>query len=191
MHARLPNASAPPPSAAALLLLTLFLLCAGCAPNDADSAGGRLEAVWGERGFLPGQFQRPRAAAVDRDGSILLVDMRAQIQRFSPDGKYLGGWETPTHELGRPSGLAFDGDGRLLVADSHYHRVLYYSPDGKLLKSIGGELGDAPLRGEFGYVGDMAEDAAGNLYVAESQQNERITKIDRDGKIVRRWGGRG
>ena len=37
-------------------------------------------------------------------------------------------WQTPDFEHGRPSGLAFDNAGNLLVCDTHYFRVLVYTP---------------------------------------------------------------
>src|SRR5690606_26512524 len=92
---------------------------------------------------------------------------------------------------GRPSGLGIDADGNLLVADSHYHQILTYTPDGKLLRTFGGETGQWPLTGQFGYIGDVAVDSQGNIYVAEAQQNERITKLSPRCEILHRWGGRG
>ena len=147
--------------------------------------------------MMPGQFEKPRAIAIDANDRIYLVDMRAKIQAFDADGAFLFGWQTPTHKIGRPSGLAIDHEGNLLVADSHYHQILVYDPKGKPLRALGGErelLGndiDRPLIGEFGYIGDLAVDSKGNLYVAEAQLHERISKFSPDGKLLKRWGGRG
>jgi DNA-binding beta-propeller fold protein YncE len=167
----------------------------GCHSREGEI--GRLEAVWGARGLMPGQLIKPRAIAITPDRRIYLVDMRAMIQGFTPDGEYVVGWESPCHEFGRPSGLAVDLDGNILVADSHYHQILKYSPSGELLWRIGGEREFVPERtpppsmGEFGYIGDVAVDSTSAIYVAESQQFERITKLSPDGLILRRWGGRG
>jgi DNA-binding beta-propeller fold protein YncE len=156
-----------------------------------DGTTARLDAVWGRRGLLRGDFIKPRALALDHDGNIVTVDFRARIQTFTPDGKLLVDWETPTHQFGRPSGLCVDHDGNVLVADSHYHRILVYDKTGKLLRRYGGHEGDAPLNDEFGYVGDVAVDSKGFIYIAEAQQRERITKITPEGKIVKQWGERG
>lgn len=159
--------------------------------SAADGNIGRLEAVWGKRGLMPGEFTKPRAIAIDAQDRLYIVDFRAMIQVFTNAGEYITGWETPTHTIGRPSGLAIDHEGHLLVADSHYHQILYYSSDGQLLRRLGGDSGDGPLVGEFGYIGDIAVDSKGLLYVAESQQKERITKMTPAGKILKQWGGRG
>jgi sugar lactone lactonase YvrE len=151
----------------------------------------RLDDVWGRRGLLRGDFIKPRALALDHDGNVVTVDFRAMIQVFTPEGKLLSGWQTPEHQFGRPSGLCIDGDGNILVADSHYHQILVYDPTGRLLRKYGGDSGSAPLAGEFGYVGDVAVDSKGFIYIAEAQQRERITKITPEGRIVKQWGERG
>lgn len=172
-------------------LLITFILCAaiGCSRN-ADQAGS-LQYVWGRSGLMDGQFRKPRAIVTDKDDHHFIVDFRAKIQVFTTDGKFLRSWATPIHEIGRPSGLGLDRQGNLLVADSHYHRILVYRPEGTLLHSFGGESGTGPLVGQFGYIGDIAVDSKGNYYIAESQQNERITKVSPKGEILKRWGDRG
>src|SRR3982750_1759120 len=89
------------------------------------SAGSaaRLDKVWGRRGLLKGDFIKPRAMALDPDGNIVTVDFRAMLQTFTSDGELVASWQTPEHKIGRPSGLCVDHEGRVLVADSHYHQV--------------------------------------------------------------------
>jgi len=75
------------------------------------TAGGKRLQVWGSKGTAPGQFQIPHGIAFD--GKVLYVADRtnARVQRFDPDGRYLGEW---TH-LGRPFALKVSG-GALWVA---------------------------------------------------------------------------
>lgn len=170
-------------------LAPVVSLALGCGVPFAGS--GAVVSTLGGRGLLPGQFVKPRAAALDAEDRLYLVDMRAMIQVFDAKGKRLAGWQTPTHEFGRPSGLAIDPQGNLVVADSHYHRLLVYAPDGRLLRTVGGDEGSAPLSGYFGYIGDVAVSQAGDWFVAESQERERITKLSPDGQIILAWGDRG
>jgi len=162
-------------------------LAAGCEP-ETDSLG-RLDMIWGRRGISDGRFQKPRAMAIDANDQIYVVDMTARIQVFTPDGRFLRGWSTPAHEKGRPSGLSIDRHGRLLVADTHYFRVLVYSPQGMLLRTLGGREGHQP--GEFGLVTDVVDDSHGNLYVAEYGEYDRIQKFTSEGKFITEWGGHG
>jgi len=176
---------------AALAAFALLVGWGAFANFVAPRGTAKLDAVWGRRGLLEGDFIKPRAMALDHDGNIVTVDFRAMIQTFTPDGKFVVGWKTPDHSIGRPSGMCVDHEGRILVADSHYHQILVYDKSGTLVRKYGGDSGDAPLVGEFGYIGDVAEDSKGFIYIAEAQQRERITKITPEGKIVARWGERG
>jgi DNA-binding beta-propeller fold protein YncE len=176
------------PRIVAFLLATGCMLAAGCARN---LPAEQVEKVIGQQGLMPGQFNKPRAIAIDRDGSLAVVDFRAMVQWLTPDGQPITQWQTPTHQFGRPSGLGIDRLGRLLVADSHYHRVLVYSRQGELLETFGGDEGVGPLVGRFGYIADAESDSHGNLYIAESQNAERITKISPAGEILAEWGSLG
>jgi DNA-binding beta-propeller fold protein YncE len=148
------------------------------------------EIVYGKHGVNGGEFVRPRAAAIDAQDRIYVVDFTARIQMFDRDGNYLGQtWTTPDYRNGRPSGLSIDRDGNLLVSDSHYNCLRIYSPEGVELKMIGGVAGHES--GQFGYVSDAVQDANGFYYVAEFGENSRISKLDPDGNFVKFWSAPG
>ena len=166
--------------------MLLLAVTAGC-----DTEGrsiGHLDTIWGRRGISPGRLQKPRAIAIDRNDEIYTVDMTARIQVFDGDGKFLRLWSTPEHIHGRPTGLNIGRDGHVLVADTHYYRLLVYSRTGKLLKNIG-KQGSGP--GEFGLVTDAVQDSHGNYYVSEYGQYDRIQKFSPDFKFRMQWGGHG
>ncbi|REJ66437.1 MAG: hypothetical protein DWQ31_15380 [Planctomycetota bacterium] len=153
---------------------------------------GRLEQTWGDRGLEDGRLQKPRAAAVDSHDRIHLVDMSARLQVFDRNGKLLRPpVRTPEFRYGKPTGLSIGPDDHLLVADTHYARVLVYSPEGELLpeRTIGGTRGQGP--GEFGLVTDAVVDSAGNVYVAERGDLDRIQKFSPQGEFLRQWGSHG
>jgi DNA-binding beta-propeller fold protein YncE len=150
---------------------------------------GRLDKVWGRRGVSEGRFQKPRAITIDHQDRIYVVDMTARIQVFDANGEFLYGWRTPEKEVGKPTGLSAAKDGRILVADTHYYRVLIYSPDGQLLQTIGGTRGEEP--GQFDLVRDAVQDSQGYYYVSESGEYDRIQKFTSDGKPLLQWGGHG
>lgn len=148
---------------------------------------GRLEKVWGRRGIVPGRFQRPRAMAIDAEDRLFIVDFLARIHVFDTDGTFLYAWQTPERKGGKPTGLTIEGD-RLLVADTHYYRILQYTLEGELVDSdtIGGVNGQEP--GEFGMVTDAVRDSAGNYYVAEYGGYDRIQKFTPKREYVLEWG---
>lgn len=149
------------------------------------------ELVWASRGSSDGCFQKPRAVAIDDRDQLYIVDMTARIQVFDRDGNFLRKWRMPARDDGKPTGLSFNGRGELMVADTHYFRVLFYQTDGTLLEDrmLGGVFGHQP--GEFGLVGDVVEDSQGNLYVAEYGEYDRIQKFGPDREFLFQWGGHG
>lgn len=164
----------------------VLLLCATSGCLSGESSEG---VVWGRRGLSDGRLQKPRAMALDEENHVYLVDMTARIQVFDTQGGFLRGWQTPEHEFGRPTGISIDRRGNVLVADTHYYRVLIYSPEGELLRTVGGTPGPGP--GEFGLVTDVVEDSHGNFYVSEYGDYDRIQKFDADWNFLLQWGGHG
>jgi DNA-binding beta-propeller fold protein YncE len=165
------------------------------AATDGCSGGGSEDSppdkVWGKLGVGDGRFSKPRAMAIDSKDELYIVDMTAHIQVFDVEGNFLRGWQTPEYKNGRPTGLTISIDGNLLVADTHYYRVLTYTPNGELLKhaTLGGTMGQGP--GEFGFVTDAVRDKDGNYFVSEYGEFDRIQKFSPEGKFIREWGGHG
>jgi len=161
----------------------------GCVP--AGPVRGELDAVWGEPGKAPGKFNHPRSITIDGDDLLYIVDKTPRIQVFTTEGKLIRSWQTPDYEFGKPCGLSFDLDGNLLVADTHYYRILTYTKTGELLKekTIGGERGFTP--GLFHFVTDCEQDKQGNYFIAEYGEFDRIQRFDKNRKFVTQWGGHG
>jgi DNA-binding beta-propeller fold protein YncE len=151
--------------------------------------------MWGRRGLSNGRFIKPRAIAIDTRDQLFIVDTTGRIQVFNADGQLLRLWSTPQIENGKPTGLAIQcgpqTDCRLLVADTHYYRMLAYTVDGELIESaqIGGSAGHNP--GEFAFVTDAVSDRHGCFYIGEYNASDRIQKFDPDGNFLTQWGGNG
>lgn len=149
------------------------------------------DLVWGRRGNSPGRFTKPRAVTIDAADNLYVVDTTPRIQVFTGDGEMLRNWQTPEFANGKPSGLSMDREGNLLVSDTHYFRVLTYTPTGELLKdrTIGGVCGHG--EGEFGFVTDCVQDSQGNYFVAEYGEFDRIQKFSPERKFLLQWGSPG
>lgn len=170
----------------ALGLCCLLLPCAGCLP-----LGGKApDLVWGIHGTRDGWLMKPRVAAFDAEDHLYIADLTDRIQVFDRDGAFLRAWRMPGLNVDGPSGLTVDREGRVLVADTHFYRVMIYDQKGKLLMQLGdGIQGNTP--GRFGYATDVVIDRAGNFYVAEYGENDRIQVFSPQGKWLRQWGGHG
>ncbi len=162
-----------------------------CGLSGCDNSGaGAADQVWGIHGRKPGWINKPRAAAFDASDNLYLVDLTDRIQVFDREGTFLRYWRMPDFNVDGPSGISIDRKGRLLVADTHFYRVLVFSPEGKILQQIGdGVQGSTP--GRFGYPCDVVSDKAGNFYVADYGENDRVQVFSPDGKWLRQWGGHG
>lgn len=96
-----------------------------------------LEFWLGGTGTADGKLQYPRAIAAEADGSALVCDKTGRIQRWDHEGRLRAVVRTPTTSQGKPTGLGVDAEGQVLVADTHYCRVLVYGPDLALRRVYG------------------------------------------------------
>lgn len=168
-----------PVGALAVALLIAGTFVGGCSKSNEP------DAIWCETGTAPGQVVYPRAITYDpQDDSFFIIDRVARIQHLDRDGKYLNGWQMPEWKNGKPVGASVGPDGNLYVPDTHYHRVMVYSPQGRLLRSWGKE-GTGP--GEFIYPTDLAF-SRGRVFVAEYGDNDRIQVFDPTGKLLYAFG---
>ena len=137
-----------------------------------------------------GRAPAPRSVAIGPRDEVVVADNAGRILVYGSDGVLLRRWRTPENKDGNPEGTCWLRDGRIAVADTHYHRVLFYDPRGVLLGSLGkaspqgAELTrDAPP-GTFVFPMSIVEDDAGFLYVSEYGGNDRIQKFGPDGRCV-------
>ena len=172
-----------------LLSFVALLSLVGCVPASIPQE--LPEHMWGELGITDGRFQKPRAIAIDGEDRMFIVDMTARVQCFDADGQFLTSWRTPESKNGRPSGITIANDQSVLVADTHYYRMLVYDAQGNLQedRTIGGVQGREP--GQFGFVTDVVQDSVGNYYIGEYGDFDRIQKFSPTGEYLLEWGSHG
>jgi sugar lactone lactonase YvrE len=98
-----------------------------------------------------------------------------------------------------PHGLTVDRDGNVWVTDGlgkdgTGHQVFKFSPDGKVLLTLGkaGIAGDGP--DEFNAPSAVVVAPNGDIFVADGHggnTNARIVKFNKDGKFIKTWGKKG
>jgi DNA-binding beta-propeller fold protein YncE len=118
--------------------------------------------------------KRPNGGAGCGQGETRVANVCVQV--FGRDGAAAG-------EFSLPSGAAFDGAGRILVADTNNDRVQVFDRRGESLDVIG-STGTAD--GQFSRPQGIAV-AEGNVFVADSG-NARIQKFDGDGNHLATFG---
>jgi len=84
------------------------------------SSAGTFVKAWGRTGYAPGEFRTPHAIAIDARGRVFIGDRsNNRIQLFDQEGTHLATWT----QFGRPSGIFFDHDDRIVVADSESDNI--------------------------------------------------------------------
>jgi iron(III) transport system ATP-binding protein len=134
------------------------------------------------------QIPGPRAVAAGPDGTIYALDNVGRVLAFDPEGQPARRWWMPEYTVGRPERILVCHDGRLAIADTHYHRVVFFDAEGQVLW-IFGSRGEGP--GQFIYPVAIAEDDRGRLYVCEYGGHDRVQVFEPDGTYVSEFGSFG
>ncbi|MGH9785484.1 MAG: BACON domain-containing protein, partial [Terriglobia bacterium] len=117
-------------------------------------------------------------------GGILTVIAGNGLLGFSGDGG-----PATSASLNNPRGVALDGDGNLYIADHGNHRIRKVTPAGIIVTFAGDGVpryagdGGPAVNASLNWPFNVAFDAAGNLHVAEPQ-NQRVRKISAAGIIT-------
>ena len=148
------------------------------------------------------------AIDIDRDGNIWIFERcggsscagsnLAPILKFDPSGKPLNkGFGAGMFVF--PHGIHADRDGNVWVADAQGndgkgHQVVKFSPEGKVLLTLGkaGVTGDG--QDTFNQPSDVVTAPNGDIFVADGRggnSNARIVKFSKDGKFIKAWGKKG
>jgi DNA-binding beta-propeller fold protein YncE len=91
-------------------------------------------------------------------------------------------------QLAGPRGVASDSHGNVYTADTLNHRIVVFSPTGKVLRTWGSTgTGPVQFNANSSPMG-VAVGADGLVYVADTW-NERIQVFTMTGQFVRQWGG--
>jgi DNA-binding beta-propeller fold protein YncE len=133
------------------------------------SSDGTFIMSWGQTGYAPGEFRTLHAIAIDSRGRIFVGDRsNNRIQIFDQDGNFLTMWT----QFGRPSGISFDENDRIYVADSESDDV--QNPGWEM----GIRIGDALT----GWVDEFILFPWGDPRVTAGNGAEFVA-VDRDGNL--------
>ena len=168
--------------ALACLLLAWIAGCHGSSAPELHASAIRSWSLPADGASLPA----PRALATGRDDEMIVLDTAGRILVYTSEGTLSRQWRMPETKNGRPEGACLLKDGRIAVADTHYHRVVFFGPEGKVVGKLGTK-GEEP--GQFIYPTSVVQDDKENLYVCEYGGNDRVQKFTADGKFVLAFGG--
>jgi len=129
--------------------------------------------------------------ATDGKGQVIVLVRKAPyFHVFTSDGKFVRSWgEDGLFKTAHSA--YFDRDGNLWATDADDHVVLKFSPDGKLLMSLGkkGVAGDNGSHDSFNRPNAVAFGANGDIFVSDGYVNSRIVEFSKEGHFIRIIGG--
>jgi DNA-binding beta-propeller fold protein YncE len=173
----------------------------------ADNLGARVQVfdaatlqfiqTIGRPGYGPGVGQmsiiRSVGALADGPNGVYVADTAGnRIQQFDATGVVKSAWGVAGRGpgyLSRPRGVAFSPDGGVVVADTYDERLAFFSPDGTyvdqrgLISGITGFPFPGDASGQFTRPEEVAYDAAGNLWTADTG-NDRVAIHAGSGPVV-------
>ena len=151
------------------------------------ASDGSLLQQWGSYADLfsgdapAGTFNEPWGVAVGPDGSVYVTDTwNHRVQKFTKDGKPIKTWgqygqpvlDIPesASSLWGPRGIAVDGRGHVLVADTGNKRIVVFDEDGNYVTEFGTGGFDP---GQFDEPVAVTVAASGTVYVTDTW-NQRV-----------------
>lgn len=167
-----------------LILFCCLLLCGGCIPGDAPELSFSEINQWP----VPSEgikVPAPRSLNVGPDDEIYVLDNAGRVLVYNSNDELIKQWEMPDFDIGKPEGVCLLRNGEIAVADTHYHRVVFFDKQGKVLRMLG-EYGEGPS--QFIYPVSVVQDPDGDIYVCEYGNNDRVQKFSEQGKYLLEFG---
>ena len=132
-------------------------------------------------------LNKPRRIALNQSGEVVVTWKCISV--FSPSGEKLRSFGTKGHgQLMSPRGVAVDGEGNILVADSENHCIQKFTAEGQFLTAVGTK-GSGPL--QFYQVQDIAINTSNNKVYVVDNNNNRIQVMNSDLTFSNTFGKRG
>lgn len=132
------------------------------------------------------------SVAADGQGAVVvLVRAAPYVRAFTREGQPTRSWgDAGLFELAHS--VHFGPDGAVWATDPNAHVVHKFSPEGKLVLTLGrkGVPGDNASRDAFNEPNSVGFAANGDVFVSDGYGNSRVVQLRADGAFVRIIGGR-
>src|SRR5207302_42663 len=84
-----------------------------------------------------------------------------------------------------------DPEGNLWLTDNSDHRVMKFTPEGKLLATFGVRNEPGEDSTHFNRPTDVAFAPSGDVYISDGYGNSRVVRLSHGGKFLGAWGRKG
>ncbi len=143
---------------------------------------GRLPDTW--------SFVEATSVAVDTRDNVYVFNRGAHpVIVFDRQGNFLRSWGEGTFR--RPHGITIGPDDSLWLTDDTHHTIRQFTPEGRLLLTLGDP--DTPATLQSGRPFNRPTHVAlcprtGEIYVSDGYGNSRVHKYDPRGRHLFSWG---
>jgi len=172
------------------------MLAASCAVLFGQTQTGPAlpyRAVDGWAQLPPGwNFGEVSAVDVDQKDNVwVFSDGPHPVIEFDRSGRFLQAW--PQFLGKKPHGLRVGPDGNIWTVDLEAHRVIKWTPDGRLIMLIGtgAPAPDNNAKYAFNRPANLNFGPQGDLFVADGYGNSRVVHYSKDGEYLGQWGTKG
>jgi sugar lactone lactonase YvrE len=144
------------------------------------------------KSFGAGMILSPHGIHIDRDGNVWVVDCTCTVGGGGRGRGGAGGRGADTLASGRAAAAIPAPASPPLADQARGHQIFKFSPDGKLLLTLGKAGGGRDP--EFFFTpNNMLVAPSGEIYVVEGHSSAegstaRILKFSKDGKLIASWG---
>jgi hypothetical protein len=145
-----------------------------------------VDPLWPQRPDGVKWGQTPGIAIDARDRVWVHTRSDTPVQIYDTRGKYLGGWGGDV--IKNAHHIRIDAEGNVWTADIGLHVVRQFTPEGKLLRTLGTPGAAGRDKTHFNKPTDMAVTPAGDVFVADGYGNARVVHFDKHGQYVKEWG---
>ena len=155
----------------------------------AQAGNWQVLESWGQ---LPAGLAWGGASQVSTTPEGQIVVFRRAVPSFfvlNPDGTFVKSWGETPYRLAH--GIRIDKDGFIWASDNSDNLIQKFSPDGKLVMTLGkkGMAGDNMSQDAFDGPADVFVAPSGDIFVADGYRNSRVVQFSKDGKFIRIIGG--
>ncbi len=133
------------------------------------------------------------------DNVYLITRRKARVIVYDRQGRFLRSWGEDVFTE-RTHGITVGPDGSVYCTDDGDHTVRKFTPEGKLLMTLGtsGEPSDTGYTGTlesithggppFNRCTNLSVAPSGELYVSDGYGNSRVHRFSADGRLIQSWG---
>jgi len=155
-------------------------------PHITLSTWYQVDPSWPTRPSQCAWGDMPGIAVDEQDQVYAYTRALPPVQVYDSSGKFVRSWGEDV--VKKAHHIKFDAQGMVWLADIGNHLVMQFTPEGKLLKTLGTRGVPGADGSHFNQPTDMAITPDGQVFVSDGYGNNRVVHFDREGRYVKSWG---